>query len=157
MAQRKCDSCTACCEGWLSSTTVKMSPGSPCQHCTARGCAIYESRPQEPCRNFECAWLQQGSQLPDDFRPDVCGAIVMLDRKWHGREVIRAFPTGEDIPAPTLEWIKGMAVKTGLPLLYEKHEFNDGVFARTKILGFGPPEFVQAVKDTIRPGDIFTL
>ena len=55
---RECGECTACCEGWLPDESLDMYAGKACAHCRSEGCAIYETRPEEPCRTFKCAWLQ---------------------------------------------------------------------------------------------------
>jgi len=157
MTQRQCFPCTACCEGWLTSIEIDMSPGKPCQHCTVKGCAIYESRPKNPCKTYQCAWLREGSELPDELRPDLCGAVVSLNRKWNGWTVIHAAPTGAEIPPETLEWIKAYAVKLGKPLMFQVNIREDGEFGPAKILGYGPREFVLAVKHAIGPNDIITL
>lgn len=157
MSKRQCFPCTACCEGWLTSTKIEMSPGSPCQHCTSQGCAIYESRPKEPCQTFKCAWLRVDSELPDELRPDLCGAIVVLDQEWRGWKVMRVSPTGEVIPESTLDWIKDFAVRKSIPLMFESHELEDGKFGKTKILGYGPPEFVHAVQNAITSSDVFKM
>ena len=93
MQNRECGSCTACCEGWIGSEVIDMGIDKPCQHCTAQGCAIYESRPVDPCQVFKCAWLKEDSPLPDDMRPDKSLAIVILDQKWRGHRIISAAPT----------------------------------------------------------------
>ena len=51
--------------------------GPACQHCAAVGCAIYQQRPSV-CRDFECEWLTSRN-LPQNFRPDRIGAILMED------------------------------------------------------------------------------
>lgn len=157
MTKRQCFPCTACCEGWLTSDVIDMTPGKPCQHCIAQGCAIYESRPKTPCKTYQCAWLVENSDLPDDFRPDLCGAVVSLNRKWNGWSVIHAAPTGAQIPAETLEWIKSYAVKRGIPLMFQENLVKNGQFGAAKILGYGPRDFVLAVKNAISPKDILKL
>jgi hypothetical protein len=157
MNKRQCYPCTACCEGWLTSKEIDMAPGKPCQHCTTQGCAIYENRPKDPCKTYRCAWLQEDSELPDDYRPDLCGVIVSLNRKWNGWTVIHAAPTGGEIPPETLEWIKSYAVKLGMPLMFQENLVEDGQFQAAKIMGFGPRDFVLAVKNAIAPADVFRL
>jgi hypothetical protein len=49
-------------------------PGVICEHCTGRGCGIYETRPR-PCRGFNCGWRLL-AQLDDDWRPDRSGVLV---------------------------------------------------------------------------------
>lgn len=134
-----------------------MTPGKPCQHCTTEGCAIYENRPKNPCQTYRCAWLREDGGLPDEFRPDLCGAIVSLNRKWNDWVVMHAAPVGAVIPPETLEWIMAYAVKRGIPLIYQENLLEDGEFGAAKLLGFGPPNFVHAVKHAISPEDIITL
>jgi hypothetical protein len=157
MSNRSCGECTACCEGWLSSDVTGMSPYRPCQHCTARGCAIYENRPQDPCVKFVCGWLQPGSPMPEHLRPDRAGVIVMFDRKWHDWKTITAIATGEAIPEPTLEWLKAHAQNTRTPLLLTEYILEDGRFAGARNRGFGPPAFAEEVRLSIGPEDIFRL
>jgi hypothetical protein len=75
-----------------------MYPGHPCRHCTGKGCAIYANRPQDPCINFICGWVQADSPLPEDMRPDRAGVIVLLGRQWQGWPIIDAIPMGQTIP-----------------------------------------------------------
>ena len=157
MTKRQCHPCTACCEGWLTSAKIDMTPGKPCQHCTASGCAIYEDRPRNPCKTYHCAWLRDDSDLPDDLRPDLSGAIVSLNRKWNGWTVIHAAPTGAEIPSETLDWIKSYAVRKGIPLMFQENLVEDDTFASARIMGYGPPDFVLAVKNAIGPKDILRL
>jgi hypothetical protein len=133
---------------------MKLKPGSPCRHCTAAGCGIYEERPQVPCVNFQCAWLQDPDTLPDEMRPDLCGAIVMLDRQWNGIKVITAVPTGENIPEAMLKWLRSFAIGKSTPLVFSTFPFRDGTFGASQKTGFGPPAFVKAVKESIGPEDI---
>lgn len=71
---RKCGDCTLCC-----TLTTVPELGKPtnfqCMHC-AKGCSIYERRPQS-CRDFQCAWLR--GEMPQWMRPDK--VHVMIERK----------------------------------------------------------------------------
>jgi hypothetical protein len=124
-----------------------MRPGVPCQHCTQTGCAIYDRRPVEPCREFVCAWLMQSSPLDDDLRPDHCGAIVKWRQKWKKWWVMQVLPIGEEIPQATLQRLMIVARKAGLPMLMIRNEFEDGKCINHYEYGFGPPEFLEAVKN----------
>lgn len=156
-APRQCGDCMACCEGWLDADIdgIELKPGKACDHLCAAGCGIYARRPQDPCRNFQCAWLQAGSPLPDDMRPDQCGAIVMLDRDWRGWQTIRAIPVGEAIPAATMEWLQAYAQESRRPLMFSALERDGQGWKRTPQTGFGPPAFVEEVKLSITPSDIY--
>ena len=158
MNDRQCSTCTACCEGWLASVEIKMRPGKPCAHCTIGGCAIYETRPEIPCRLFSCAWLSEGEELPENMRPDQCGAIVMFDRKWNGWNIVKAVPTGASIPEETLEWLKAYAREKKKPLLFQENLVGeDGNFNGLRSVGYGPPAFQEHVKEAIGIEDIMMI
>lgn len=154
---RECGSCTACCEGWLRSPVTKMRAGKPCRHCTVQGCAIYEERPIDPCVNFSCGWLAKDSLLPEEMRPDRCGAIVLFDRPWKQWKVIAAFPCGPRIPRETLERLMACAREHHIPLLFHEHVMVNGEYTDLKRTGYGPPAFAQAARDHVGPDDIFRI
>lgn len=149
MLKRECGDCTACCEGWVSGVIEgrRMRPGVPCHHCTQAGCAIYNDRPVEPCREFVCAWLMQPSPLPDDMKPNQCGAIVKWKQQWKKWWVIYALPVGEAIPQATLERLMVIARKSMMPMIFITNEFKDGKCINHFETGFGPPDFLEAVKN----------
>lgn len=154
MSERECGECTACCEGWLYSEKMNLRPGSRCVHCSASGCGIYDDRPEAPCRKFRCAWLADGETVPDEMRPDQCGAIIMLDRKWNGWNIIKAVPTGEAIPDETMEWLKAYARKNNIPLLFQYNLVKDGRYYGQKYMGYGPPAFLKHVEASVGIDDI---
>lgn len=134
-----------------------MSPGKACRHCTAAGCAIYENRPQEPCRSFVCAWLQPGSPLPEDMRPDRCGAIVVFDKKCLGIDVFVAAPVGARIPEATLRRLMVYAQRIKKPLLYWENVFDaEGRLLEQRQTGFGPPDFAAAVQQAKGPIELMS-
>jgi hypothetical protein len=132
-----------------------MHPGKPCQHCTQQGCAIYETRPQDPCVNFECAWLKEPGQIPENMRPDLCGAIITRGGKWKGEEIITATPTGEEIPTETLDWLMAYARQLSLPLVYFRHVMSgDNKLEAKEQMNYGPLWFMQTVANEILPEDV---
>ena len=131
-----------------------MEPGRPCMHCTGHGCAIYPDRPEDPCKSFECGWLKEGSPMPDELRPDRAGAIVIFNRQWRRWRIIVAVPAGLQIPADTLDWLKGFAREQGIPLIFHERLMEDGKYAGFRKIGYGPKDFVAAVKLGIGPEDI---
>jgi hypothetical protein len=159
MTERQCYPCTACCEGWLSADIygVQIMPGKPCPHVTAQGCGIYDKRPHNPCATFRCGWLTGEHDMPAHMQPSECGAIVMFNKLWNGRKVIRAVPTGEKIPAATLEWLMALARQLNLPLLFSEHGYVNGRFASKRKIGYGPPSFIEAVKTEPGSEDIFMV
>lgn len=95
--------------------------------------------------------------MPGELRPDRAGAIVIFNRQWRRWRIIVAIPTGPEIPADTLEWLKAHAREQGVPLLFDVRLMQDGKYAGVKEMGYGPPDFVAAVKEGIGPRDVFML
>lgn len=89
------------------------------------------------------------------MNPVNCGAIIVLDRKWHGRSVIYTLPTGPRVPQQTLDWLMNYTRETKIPLKWTEYVFKNGVYAGTKLMGYGPPAFVEAVKNSLTVSDIF--
>src|SRR5262249_10323899 len=82
-AERRCGTCTACCDGWVRATIRdhEMKRGVPCHFRGAGCCSIYAERPDYPCREFSCGWLRAGSPFPEFFRPDLFKVLV-VPRTW---------------------------------------------------------------------------
>lgn len=159
---RVCQPCTACCDGWVQIVVdgVPVYPGKPCPHSTGHSCRIYERRPVDPCRNFRCGWIVEGSHLPDWFRPDLAKTIVLPGRyEWRGRPVDLALPVGKRIPGRALNWLKQYAAQSGRPLIYTEQIVNpDGTFSRRqKVFGYGPPGFEEYAQSKDQRGQGFTL
>ena len=129
---------------------MNMHPGKPCRHLEDGLCSIYATRPQNPCRDFDCGWKMVGSPMPDDMRPDRCGAIVILGQDWRHWKVIRAVPAGWTIPDATLKRIKHFAVSNKMALIYHEFKHQGGVLTQTDRLGFGPPDFIEAFQQAMR-------
>jgi hypothetical protein len=132
-----------------------MYAGKACAHCRPEGCAIYETRPEEPCRAFKCAWLLDEEAFPADMRPDRCGAIVLSARHWKEWNVMRAVPIGPVIPEATLEWLRLHTQSKEVPLIFYERGFADGAYTHTeRQRAFGSPEFSAAINEAIlRLGD----
>lgn len=54
----------------------KFYPGKPCVFACAKGCSIYEMRPYDPCRGFECSYKKEFG-MPEQFRPDLSNVIFV--------------------------------------------------------------------------------
>lgn len=91
------------------------------------------------------------------MRPDLSGAIVLLERTWNGWEVIRAVPAAKEIPPDTLKWLMAYASDQKTPLIFGTHITNRGVFVGWTQTGYGPPAFVKAVSSNIGLDDIFLV
>lgn len=155
--QRACQPCTACCDGWVQIKVkgCEAYPGHPCPHSTGMGCDDYENRPIDPCRKFECAWVKSNSSLPEDFRPDQSGALVIDNiLSWQGLFVDLAVPVGRQIPERTLQWLMQNAERTMRPLIYQMQDPESKEIERNPLtLAYGPPEFQQWVLQKIEKGE----
>jgi hypothetical protein len=144
---RTCGPCTACCDGWLK---IKVNnhdvyPGKPCPYSSGKHCAIYETRPQHPCREFICGWLAPTSPLPEWMRPDKAQMILLpANFTWQGRPVDVAVTVGEAPRQKALEWLKNFSSSRGRMLLYQ---IKDEWFA------FGPPAFQAEMHERISKGE----
>ena len=153
---RECQPCTACCDGWVQIKVkgCEAYPGKPCPHSTGAGCDDYENRPVNPCQQFECSWVKKGSHLPENFRPNECGAIVMDNiLQWQGLKVDLAVPVGREIPEKTLGWLMQYAEKTMRPLIYQQQDPQSSKIEKNPLtLAYGPPAFQQWVLEQSRLG-----
>jgi hypothetical protein len=92
--------------------------------------------------------------MPEHMKPSECGAIVMLDRRWHDRKIITAVPTGRKIPANTLEWLLEFSREQSTPLIFIEFLVEDGKYMGKRKTGYGPPSFIHAVETEVEPEDI---
>lgn len=123
-AERACGSCTACCDGWAKGVVngIPMHPGRPCAFRATGaqgGCGIYETRPQQPCRDFVCGWLEAGSPFPDDWRPDTLGMLI-FPVGWRGKRAYVLRYAGREPDEATLGWLRAFQQRTGRPVLVEQ-------------------------------------
>ena len=120
-----------------------MKPGQPCFFRGEQNCSIYERRPQHPCRNFMCGWLQAGSPFPDDWRPDKLGVIV-IQMRWRGREAYVLRSAGRDPDERMLASMRELSLRTQRPFFYE---------IGGERFGFGPPEFQHEMSEKVARGE----
>jgi hypothetical protein len=142
---RSCGECTACCDGWLKINIHghDVFPGKPCPYSTGKSCRIYVNRPDDPCRQFVCAWLAKGSRLPEAFRPDRLGVII-LNSTWRGAPCYGLVPAGRDPDDALIGWMNDFSVATGSPFWYSL----DG-----KLYAYGPPEFQRDMRSKMDRGE----
>lgn len=123
-AERLCQPCTACCEGWLRISVFSrpVHPGAPCPHLGHAGCSDYANRPEHPCRSFECGWKRMPKTFPEEFRPDLSRVIILpAALNLAGRTADLAVPVGMSIPEDRLTWLKQRADFIRRPLVYLSH------------------------------------
>ena len=146
-AKRQCGACTGCCDGWLRINVYGhlAFPGQPCPFSTGHDCSIYSKRPQDPCREFICGWVERGSPLPEWFRPDRSKVIVLRSKLvWQGLDVDVVVPAGADPDERVLTWMRNTGMQFQRPVIYQQ----DGLWH-----GFGPPEFQRDVADKVQRGE----
>lgn len=104
---RECGGCTRCCEGWLYSTiqSYPMYPGRKCHFMKPGGCGIYDTRPEDPCKKYVCAWRTEAA-IPEWMKPSEANVIFT----WKYSEEIKepyldVVECGEKLSVEVLSWI----------------------------------------------------
>lgn len=117
--KRKCGDCTKCCEGWLKATVYgkKMYTGNPCHFKTKNGCSIYEDRPKEPCKDFECEWLVN-QEIPEWLKPEYSNVILSRENEKEFN-FLRATEAGNKITVEVLNWLFLFMLKKRINLCYQ--------------------------------------
>lgn len=103
---RPCDGCVRCCEGWLTTKIFETALGpmeGGCKYLGIKGCNIYEQRPTDPCKVFQCVW-KENSSIPEFMKPNKSN-IIMLLRYIEPFYYYRMVRTGEVDPK-VFEWAK---------------------------------------------------
>ena len=73
-----CGDCNLCCK-LLETHDVPSKIGTYCEHCSDKGCGIYNERPKE-CSTYQCMWTMMPAKFATiDLRPDNCG--IIFDRQ----------------------------------------------------------------------------
>jgi hypothetical protein len=135
--KRECGECTRCCEGWLTGTIRghDMCPGTKCHFLVKDRCSIYADRPQEPCRVFNCGWLQN-ADVPDWLYP-LISKVIIKERFWgenNDKKWWQLTDCGQSIDAATLAWFAEHNNKTGISMSYFCEETG-------AVHAIGSPEF----------------
>ena len=101
---RTCDGCTKCCEGWLwgQAYNHKFWTGRPCHFMSKKGCSIYEKRPDEPCKSFQCEWLKN-EDIPEWMKPDQINAIIYM-RQENDKTYLEITEAGSKLDSRVLSW-----------------------------------------------------
>lgn len=110
---KTCDNCTKCCDGWITGSVDNQDffPGKPCKYSNIGiGCKIYESRPDYPCKMFNCLWKLDKS-IPDWIKPSLSGFILMRSiTKFGSESYIKIIQASNELNKQSLisifEWVK---------------------------------------------------
>jgi hypothetical protein len=133
--KRECGNCTACCEGWLEGFVYgkELKKGIPCHFMCENGCSIYEDRPENPCRSYQCEWLIN-FDIPEWMKPNRSGIIVTTRYYGNNKKYLEVLETGKPIESNILLWFFIYHYTTQIPL---KIQVNGGFH------NFGPNEFIE--------------
>jgi len=79
---RQCNQCTACCEGRLDGKVYDkyFQPGRSCYFMFETGCSIYENQPENPCKSYQCEWLNN-SDIPEWLKPNL-SKVIITKKQW---------------------------------------------------------------------------
>lgn len=107
---RTCGDCTACCDGWLTGNIYghTMYPGKKCHYVCETGCSIYEDRPKDPCKTFECLWLKN-KKVPMWMKPSSVG-VILSEQQISGESYIMATEAGKRMDPAVLSWLFNMCI-----------------------------------------------
>jgi len=132
---RSCGECAKCCEGWLSGKVYGhvFYPGTPCFF-LEKTCSIYNDRPVDPCRNFECSWLSE-DVFPMWMKPSLANFIIT---KQHNEALKLSYyvvdEAGAAVDPRAVSWLVDWATSTHANIEYRL----DGERKRS-----GSPEFLN--------------
>ena len=119
--ERSCGECSKCCEGWISGEAYghKFYKGCPCFF-LEKTCSIYDLRPNEPCKSYKCAWLEE-EIFPLWLKPSMSNVIITKRyRKLDNREIYyyAIDETGKKIDSSVLNWLILFALNKNVNILY---------------------------------------
>lgn len=123
--KRQCGDCTKCCEGWLEADIYghKMFPGQSCHFLEkgCNGCTIYSQRPQDPCKEYSCEWLDNSENFPEWLKPSNSGVIITKRIPPEGEEhaIYHVVETGKKMDSSVLNWLIHWALKNQVNIQYQ--------------------------------------
>jgi hypothetical protein len=117
-AERNCDGCTVCCDGWLTGKANEhyFYPGQKCYYVSDNGCTIYEDRPEIPCKTFSCGWLLD-KEIPEWMKPSNIQAVIILygDRSFKIQR--------ETVSLKVFSWLKRLYRQGKIKTIQSEEEF----------------------------------
>lgn len=136
--KRTCGTCTECCQGWLwgESHGHNFYPGKPCHFVCETGCTIYNDRPHDPCKTFNCVWLID-TEFPEWMKPSL-SKIIMRPLRWGDNNenfYLEVTECGQTISAKVLNWLFYYHLNRKLPM---KIQIEGGWNY------YGPKEFLKS-------------
>jgi len=115
---RNCNGCTKCCDGWLESTIHghDMYIGKPCHFVKSDGCSIYNERPQNPCKIFQCEWLTN-LDIPEWLYPKK-SEVILLKKEINNILYLEVIEAGKKLSVEILNWIISIFTNNKINVLY---------------------------------------
>lgn len=112
---RHCGACRECCIH-VGVQEFNKPAGKPCDKLCAKGCSIYEDRP-DGCRKFVCVWYQGG--FGPNERPNQTGVVCWVARTGimvtdDGEKVLTLFVShrpGKKLSKKMMSWLKGQSYR----------------------------------------------
>ena len=150
---RRCGTSTKCCEGYLSGEAhgIPFYPGKPCHFLKMNtGCSIYEDRPDDPCKGFQCQWLTEPS-YPEWLKPNLSN-VMFVPNEVDGHQFIFAIESGAKMEERTLSWAKSYMSSNDLNFAWQYDgkwnamgsvEFLGSYFGTNVIIDNNTKEIVQ--------------
>lgn len=120
---KSCDGCKKCCEGWLTTKVFdfEIGPGiGGCRFLGSSGCNVYQVRPYDPCKVFQCGW-KENSNIPDFMKPDLSN-VILLVRYVEDIHFYRIVKCGSDLTSQVSDWAKAYSKLGNHLIAYD----NDG-------------------------------
>ncbi len=141
ISKRECGDCKSCCEGWLAGEIydIRMFPGTPCHFSCETGCSIYENRPQDPCRSFDCLW-KSNNTVPSWMKPNKSKVILVMRTTPEGINYMQAHSTGEKISVEVMSWLFRQYAYNSVNIVYDV----DG-----SVNYFGNADFIKSMEDGV--------
>lgn len=124
---KECGSCVKCCDGTLAGMVKghAMYPGKSCFFLKIGGtCGDYENRPQSPCRDYKCLWLEDPN-VPDFMKPENANAVIDLEQH-KGTWYLRLNKTDKPYSAEVLTYAINYAQSKNISFIWtdQNNGFN---------------------------------
>lgn len=118
---RECGDCDVCCSGVLTGVAhgIKFYPGRPCHFNNKNGCAIYPTRPDNPCKAFQCSWLADDQGIfPEWLKPNLSNVLIVP--RYYGKNkdkiYLKIIECGQPIKPEVLNWFFNFCLTRNFPI-----------------------------------------
>lgn len=117
---RACAGCTKCCEGWLTTKVYDFEIGPGIGGCRFlnKGCGIYQARPYDPCKVFQCGW-KENDRVPYFMKPDISG-VILLVRYIEDIYFYRIVKCGDELNPIVVKWAQEYSQNNNHLIAYDK-------------------------------------